>query len=70
MAAVRRDAVAAYSPVPRHLREARCPLSSQETSPVDVQRPIDDGGQVILSALDETQFASVGGVISLPAATV
>jgi hypothetical protein len=52
------DAVS-YSSVTRYLREARFPLSKPEPHPADVQRDLDDSGQAILAALEDSLFASV-----------
>jgi hypothetical protein len=52
------DAVS-YSSVTHHVCEAQFPLSKPEPHPADVQRDLDDSGQVILTALKDNPFASV-----------
>jgi hypothetical protein len=48
-----------YSSVTPYLREARFPPSKPESHPADVQRDLDDSGQAILAALEESPFVSV-----------
>jgi hypothetical protein len=52
------DAVSSSSVI-RYLREARFPPSKLEPHPADVQRDLDDSDQAILSALEDSPFASV-----------
>jgi hypothetical protein len=52
------DAVS-YSSVTRYLCEARFPPSKPEPHPADVQRDLNDSDQAILSALEDSLFASV-----------
>jgi hypothetical protein len=58
VAALGPDAVS-YSSVTCYLREARFPLSKPEPHPANVQRYFDDSDQTILSALEDSPFASV-----------
>jgi hypothetical protein len=48
-----------YSTVTRHFREAKSPLSTEEASDANDRKPIRDADEAILSALNESPFASV-----------
>jgi hypothetical protein len=51
--------IVGYSTVRRYLREVKFPLSTGKTSNADDRKPIDGTDEAILSALDESPFASV-----------
>jgi hypothetical protein len=62
-----------YSSVACCLREARFPHSKPEPHPDDVQRDLDDSDQAILSALEDSPFASVwllSRLTHLPSTTI
>jgi hypothetical protein len=66
------DAVS-YTSVTRYLREARFPPSKPELHPADVQGDLDDSDQAILTALEDSEFASVrqlSRLTHLPSTTV
>jgi hypothetical protein len=66
------DAVS-YSSVTRCFREARFPPSKSESHPADVQSDLDDSDQAILSAFEDSPFASVrhlSRLTHLPSTTV
>jgi hypothetical protein len=72
VATLGRDAMS-YSSVTRYLREAQLPPSKPEPHPADVQRDLDDSDQAILSALEDSPFASVrqlSRLTHLPSTTV
>jgi hypothetical protein len=48
-----------FSSVIRYLREAQFPPSRPEPHPADIQRDLDDSDQIILTALEDSPFASV-----------
>jgi hypothetical protein len=48
-----------FSSVTHYLREARFSPSKLEPHPADVQRYLDDSNQTILTALEDSPFASV-----------
>jgi hypothetical protein len=62
-----------FSPVTRYLREAQFPPLKPELHPVDVHRDLDDSDQAILTALEDSPFASVrqlSRLIHLPSTTI
>jgi hypothetical protein len=52
------DAVS-YSLVTGYFREARFPPSKPDLHPADVQRDLDDSDSAILTALEDSPFASM-----------
>jgi hypothetical protein len=48
-----------YSSVTSYLSKAQFPPSKPEPNPADVQKYLDDSDQAVLTALEESPFASV-----------
>jgi hypothetical protein len=62
-----------YSSITRYFREARFPPSKPEPHPANVQRDLDDSDQAILTALEDSPFASLrqlSWLTYLPSTTV
>jgi hypothetical protein len=48
-----------YSIITRYVREAKSPFSTEEASDASDRKPIDDIDEAIMSAVNESRFASV-----------